>query len=560
MCIRTRLYVIAILGLALIIWLCALGYGRWCVSQVDQEMSYFALVLRRAGVQEKVSINGGIYSVVDGEVQRDGAQINRDTELRALRLAYAKALARHSPLLAMPGSDPDSFDKAVDQLVRIREELSRLQKNKKAADTVRSGLYPVVFLHAAADIERARQTFLKDGDEKSMQAYQRTQQNAVHAYVQDIEKFKTAFIAIVPRNANIYVDAAYIITPDGILKTVDSLRHGIGETARKIAARDRCIAGDVEACNSNDLEEASLPLPEIEPLSPEAKAAARDSLSLITESNSPMPNTYTGRPILLDRSACAGGMDRAPLFVFRLRTLLDDHSLVRPFYIGDLRFTRVDDSKSGFDEFMRRKDVEYVYDSAFRHYTCLALAEDYAKTYPIDYVISLASSTPLSAYAKQKDASALRLIERQLATGTVSEADAVAYIATAANLDMPLPVEIRNRLETIRLQMVDRSAGLEEFIRMMTWIEDLNTKLSTDEKVPVDLDAQYLFYVRSAFLALFMGGNPSFVGVQQVPLQINNLPPSQEPYVYFSLLTPRERDRAVHDLRIFTAIHTYPSD
>lgn len=210
--------------LAAVVAVLCIGIGVWWYRQY--ETRYFTSTLERAGID-----TGG--------------------SLPTLRLAYAQAMARNNPLIALPGVNPDELTTQVAALAKLMEELAALQTNAGDAEAIRA-LYPVDFLGAAAALERARVAFVASGSAHDAALYEKAQRDALAKYRNDLERFRNAYLQVVPESIGAYATPTRIITRDATLKALDTLQSGMEVTAHKIAARTACVRGLFIRCSAND--------------------------------------------------------------------------------------------------------------------------------------------------------------------------------------------------------------------------------------------------------------------------------------------------------------------
>jgi hypothetical protein len=143
---------------------------------------------------------------------------------------------------------------------------------------------------------------------------------------------------------------------------------------------------------------------------------------------------------------------------------------------------------------------------------------------------------------------------RSSTNGTLDEAEAIRYVAAASDLfPGTAATGTANRYRDATLAFIDNSSRFDLFIKRVVDDESANLGLERAD-VPVEMSAQYLFYVRSGFFGLFMGGNPSVAGMQRPPVLSGD--PGKRPFVSYSSLRARlSADELERNMAFFFGIH-----
>jgi hypothetical protein len=271
------------------------------------------------------------------------------------------------------------------------------------------------------------------------------------------------------------------------------------------------------------------------------------------------------QPIELSNSLCTATISGAPIFLVVTDPTTDHTSpLTFPFFISDIRFEKQSTGQqTGFDAFFHAHGVTYIFNTPLSHYVCLALDNDAAQIFSTYNTATFAQETPVSTYASGSGAQELRSLEARLAkgNGTITQSDAVAYITEADTLPPAMaPTSTTRTLESLSLQMQDNSSGFDNFVRDIVQTERANMR-AVGKGVPVNIEAPYVFYVRSAFLGLYMGYNSSYVGTHDSLFPPNNVPMGEQPFILYSELphTPALRETVVHDIAAYFLLHDDPS-
>jgi len=508
--------------------------------------------MQNAQVNERVVVDGTAFDVNGKNVSMasTGEPVEGEAALPALRLAYAKVAAERSPLMALPNIDIASFNTDISDLSDTESMLAGIQSTTSDKVAVGSSLYPISFLQAASATEAARLAFIASGSDTDEAAYERAQMEAVNAYQSDIASFKSSFQEIVPASTDEYADATYVITRAGILNELQSLAEGNETVSSVLQSRDACIAGKFDECDPSALQFATTTAPAPQQISPSQEQLADQVFSIWKKLS--VPGAYTTQQIDLSQSACADELGGADRFVL----VLSGTTVEKLTYLGDIRFVKAsDESETAFGTFMASRGITYVYDSPLSHYTCSALDDDLADIFSVWDISNFARTTPMSRYATGSQAVQLRTLEAKLGSGTtIDESDAVTYLIDAMQASTTAPSAMTQQLNSLYLERFDGDAGLPRFVQNIAWIESANVQLY-HQHVPIALDAEYLFYIRSAFLGLFLSNDPSVVGPQPQPFPLDTVPIAQQPYVLFSQLDAAQQAKATSDLYSFIQLH-----
>lgn len=530
---------------------CVIGYATWSLQKdeshhQEQESAFFSAALNRANVTDSVSVSGNEYKVINGKVTNGGQSIDGPLALAALRLAYAKTLARRTPLMALPNVSPDSLAVSIEMLERVQGDLSDIQTNGNDADAVRSSLYPMRFLKAMVSVIRARNAFLASGNGTDYAAYARAQRIAAATYERDAALFTDVYTHIVPTNATDYADAAYIINRKDVLEQMTVLRSGVRNTVERLNVRERCIGGITVDCDTKDLEFGALP--ELRVFAGSDKPDVEKELFAAITARPVNGMQFEPRAVRLTYSKCTDSYG-APLFA--IRTLPQSrYTLIAPLFVGNMRLIREKDAESvDFGRALLSMGFRYVYSSPFVHYSCLAFPADYARLVSIVEIEDFIRSTHASAYASGGDYQLLSRLEWSIASSSqpVREEDVRAYMSALVHIPVSKYDDaLRHAFEELYAEQVDQNAGFDQLLHFIARTEYEDISLMRIN-IPFTLDARYLFYARSAFLGLFMANNPSVVGPQAILLKPNTVPLSDQPYLRYSELSTIERARALSD-------------
>lgn len=545
---------------ALVLALIALSYvvtSRYASARAEAEQRFFISAFRDAALDESVVIRGATYTIIGGNVTQGGERVDTFDALPPLRLAYAKLLARRSPIMALSGVDPGSLVEAVSQLEATADGLGRIQQDARAESLVRTSLYPTDFLRAAAAAEQARRAFISSGSDIDATLYSEAVARMLRTYRADLRAFTTAFLSIVPKTAAPYADAALIFDRATFVEQLRALDVGARQAESLLQERERCLLGHIAACDAIDIHRVDVAIMHAGEGTSEYSALAEEVMDIVLAHGPQGGLEAETRPIRLSDSVCTreSGL---PLFIL-VKKLEPGraYNSVRPFYVGDMRFyTSGPGTESAFTSYFRSLELTYIFDTPFTHYTCALLHDDTARIFTALDIARFAGDARLGT--RTGDA-ALSALEERLTAPDIPlyESDTSQYLNSIASgaYHLLTPAE-RDTVDALVLSMRDKSAGFDEYVRDIARIEQLNLH-AIETGMPVALSAQYLFLIRSGFLGLFMATHPSILGDTSLLFETNQVSRDQQPYVYYSDVRrdPKERDKMIRDFAAFIRAH-----
>ena len=528
----------------------------------EKELLFFSSALRDAYVTENVSFAGTSFEVTGGVVSENGVIISGLAALPALRLAYEKTLARRSPLISLPGTDPASLLNAVTKLVQARDQLANLDVNKNYADVIRSSLYPIDFLQDAAKLESDRQTFLQSGSDADAARYENMLRLTISDYEKDIGLYRAAFVAVVPYNIRPYTTAGLYVDRSAALSAIDDLATGVGGTRSVFEERLACVGGVVQLCDSGAIALPELSQETAAPLPASALQTARTVRAILAQGlQSPALDTV---PLIqLNSSSCLAATTLPPLFaVFPATSWIDGSEREAAMFVGDIRFNKTSSYPTvPFEEFFASRNSEYVPNDFMSHYDCPYLGSDSGRLFAVQAVSDAVQQTPMSVYATGKTKETLTQLEKLLlpSDALLKESDALSYVRAVEQLaEKPdAPAALSDEAAALALVFKEPSAGFESVVTKITEIEERNALSSTQRELPVDLTAPTLFYYRGAFVSLFMGDNASVVGNPDSFFTSYSVPEDEQPYVYYSALSGDAgvKQKLISDMQTYYGVH-----
>ena len=539
----------AILGIAACLFLGSLYLAK---ERDARALLFFSETLLNAGADERVIVHGTAYEVRDGRAYVQGTEIIGLEALPPLKLAYQKALARRSPLLALPSIDPERLESAAKALQSTAEKLADIQESPGHAHLVRSALYPATFLAKAANLERERLAFLSSGDAKDAIVYERALRETLAAYTEGLQSFRMAFDRAVPENARDYATTRSIISKNSVLDALRELSQSAQSVAETLRQRGRCMDGWVSACREDELAARLLPQKPERRASPASLMLAREIQTLL--SNAGFPFHTSGHMVVeLSESACADPEHASLPALFAMYTdyTSDGSSYERAVAIDDLRIVRSETyAHIPFFQYFHAHGATYV-PAFINFYTCLEQGRDLSTISGVRAVRAFAERASLSALVPGEAARAQGL-ERALSSSLIREADALEYLALIEERADSLPPEIVREAKSLALQLDYGSAGLED--QAFEVAELQNAVMEANENgVASDLEAPYLFFVRSNFLTVFMAANPSFNGSSADFFELNAIAQEERPYITYSAL--RDDSGALDQLKRDVALY-----
>lgn len=481
-------------------------------------------------------------------------------EFASLRVEYSRTLAEHSPLLALPGVDPDRLENSIFELERAAEGLSSLQSEEGAAQSVRSTLYPLGFLRAMATLERARTDFISFGDEEHMRVYLEARKRAVRAYKRDLNRFEESFDTYVAQNDDKLVLAGQLMSSNDMKKTLGRMRDGIENTQRILIAESLCLHGFTFECDESRLSTRLSIGREPEAVN---TSQVRSTRALVAEIFR-QPEIGEKSFIALSDVACIEDGYTAPTFI-----IYDENmpagmpSAERISMVSDMRFL-LSERLTGVAFYKRlfEKGILYVLASPFLHYSCMQLGEDAGRAFVVNAVREFATSHPFdtieSPYADEISA-----LESSLAKEIVHARDAEKYVLLGKTIEREAvtPDSVRKTLSDIALGMTYKTYGTEDLLLILAKTEQLDAA-ARKSGVAADLSASNLFFTRSGMQITFLTHNPSVAGDGLFTLSTAHVPETKTPYIYLSDfdLTAPVRAKIIEDSRDFVELlgHSFP--
>jgi hypothetical protein len=494
---------------------------RHAVREQDAASTFFRTTLQAAHVSETIVLGQKRYYVADGSVRSaTGETVSGSETFQALRVAYALTLARRSPLLAIPGVDLDALKQGVGGLEEVQKKLAEIQNTKTDKSLVASALYPISFLKSIAATEEARRAFLLSGSDADENKYQVSLSVTINSFKSDLAAYKSAFESVVDTKERPYMLLDGTVSPGSVLTALSELGDGIHGTETALTKRSACLKGNIEACDPSDVQ---LPMPEpvsepqnvgsdeLPPLAKEVRSLFADALK--------NPAFATSTAIELSESSCVQNLPQPYYFVVQDQPRATDSDILPIAYIGDIFAYRTADfaanKNAGVIHFLSDHNVSYYPAIMTAYYQCEDSGSDMGRIFGVLATADFARQNPsLSPEAAGK------LAGKEV----LSEANARTFVRDALSKtqsDTTTSKETLDGITAISLVLDDNSAGFDRLVSEIVAVENDNLRMK-DAGIPVDMSANYFFFVRSAFLSLFLAGNPSVVAGKRISLFENH--------------------------------------
>jgi hypothetical protein len=443
--------------------------------------------------------------------------------------AYALALARYEPLLALAGTNPAALAAAANELEEAQLELATLQESGEAARLVRSGLYPTQFLRSLAVLEEARQAFLRTGSAREGARYEGALEQAIAALRDDAQTFETTFKHAVPTDTPPYQVPSGTVSRSSILAALTELKERVQALSAEHARRKQCIYEDTVGCT----------MPSPSTLMPQASAGSgvraetpplvEEVLSIRAEllADAALP----GAPVVaLERSACVPSFPSPHYFLAREESA---GPLAPPIeFVGDILLHRIPPAAPGpVLRYLAERGAGYYPPSPVAFYQCPGIGSDLGKIF-----------AALDIYREFGSSSAI-----------MSEGGAAQLLRDA------LEEESEGYTE-LALAFKNQSAHFEALVKEIAAFGK-NDAAMKRAGIPVDVSALYLFYVKSGFPSLYLGFNASAVGESVSIYESGDAEALRERLVLWSEIRETlSREELLGHMRVFFTMHDNPQE
>lgn len=512
-------------------------------------ISFFSTALAREGIEETVLVAGTPYRVQNGQASlASGAPASERQTLQALRVAYAAAVAQHSPLFGMAGTDPDELERLSRALQEVAVGLAALQEAGPVVHDLTGALYPTAFLAALADTERARREFIETPSDDLSRKYDDALETVLKAYEKDLRAFIDAFERNVDEDMN-YRVLSGVVTKQSFL---EGTREALQQITRvQEAHRDRkaCMRGRVDHCVIEDLALPKVGLSETAELSPSDTSTAEELLSIYKEALS-RKTRFEGAVIALNGGACVPGMSDPQLYFLREKT--DEET---PYIGGSLWYIHnlfsyetehfaqlLKDERVTPLTILRDAEVLFAHYKPTAYYLCPELGAD----------ISEARAT-LFAYA------ALDIPVASFTGGHPILQETVAREQVERVLEaFPTDRERYEKALEAAAMFAEHGGGLELLLEEVVLNQRSNI-LQYGAGLSPDMSAQSQFFAKSGFVSLYLLHHQT-MGRSSISIfkERHRGPEDMRLLSWPALRDMLPREKIVRDLEVFFLMHIEP--
>lgn len=468
-----------------------------CIAYGTHAYFFFSRELQHQGITESVRVGTRMYSVDKGMVFSGDARITGVPALRALRIAYGKALAERLPLMGLEGTNPDALRKNTTLLKKTMDEISLLQKTSEDASLVRNALYPIDFLYALSSLESKRMQFIASGSELDLHSYQQSFDPVFRYGMQDSKRLIDAFayetLSAKPPKT---VGFAGTMTATSTTLSFASIPNSLVDMRKQVNKRSLCLYGVTWLCPTLSLP--AIALQDTEPLQTDVvrtlhtfnKTRIASLFRLVTKT-SVYDKLYT--PVDLERSTCLASLP-APYNMETSILLQINFDLFH--YLNNMYFIPTAGESGPVPEFLRDTyGLTYLKINPMAFYLCPHLVED----------VSVAQATLRTAALARNYPDIPNPHRAALLSGVPDSKDAIGYMrdATSRMERETLPTAYTQELISLSLMFTQKGAGLDAVVAHIVDISAHDLRL-VQEGAPFDLSAKNLFYTHTAAPSLFL--------------------------------------------------------
>ncbi|TSC62227.1 MAG: hypothetical protein Athens041674_532 [Parcubacteria group bacterium Athens0416_74] len=467
--------------------------------------AFFSSVLHMMGTHETVVVRGEALRIIDGKVETEnGTAAFPSAERKALRIAYARALARRDPILGIPGNDPRFLAESVNQLSEVMDALVKKQTSAQDASSVRS-MYPIRFLQSLAALEESRIAFIESGSDADELAYRAALSRTLAAGRFDSTSLDRALAVVAAGEEMRFQGFGGPISIRSMRDATRSIETQFGELENQARRLDMCLGGDVDSCYPSTLvvDRAFTEFPKETPrVSGSARSRIREVTALYAQTTTKRasPVFTDGTPIVLTQSTCLSELP--PPYVVLLGGT-SPWGIAPIWYVADIYFSPTKGSDAVILQYLAENhDIHYGRINPMMFYTCPDMGVDLAKAWAVRSTAEFALEHPEVAPTHR---------ERLLSHGDIwYESDAYAYMR-AALAETPIQrttLTVREELEFVALLWNRNGVGLDGVLASIVRTE--SNRLDMYERgVPFDVSAKTNLLTRSAIPTLLLSDGQS---------------------------------------------------
>jgi hypothetical protein len=486
---RVIVAVSSLLFLTVLLYTVFVAYNQW------RQISFFSLSLREAEVSEEVTIGTKTYDVTGGTVLFNNKKVRSTEVLLPLRLAYAKTLARRSPIFGLSGVNLKKLEQEMANIQAVAEVLADTQLTPESHERVLRSLYPAEFLDALTKAEKARRTFLLSGNIIDKIEYEKHISKVTDAARFDIIFFKQTVAQAVPDDEK-YIFRDGVVTRDSIVIALDEMIEAFSQKEFEVKRRQACTGGTISACKENDLlidlphakQTGSLPLSQTE------------SVRSILADGSNNPTIYDAPIVVLTHSFCLDSLPAPYPFISYKYDIAENTSKSRIMYTGNIVFVESDITGEGgkFLKLFAERNLRYVKTPTTSFYACMHTGSDTGKVRSVYVISSFASQHPELAPSEAE-----RLFHDP---HVIYESDAYEYLDAALSaLRKSSDYKLENELIDIAVSAANMTERLEDLFGDMAFLDERYVNLKKSGLIEVKFPERTLLLSRSGFFVLFLG-------------------------------------------------------
>ncbi|MDP3726120.1 MAG: hypothetical protein Q8R36_02895 [bacterium] len=382
-----------------------------------------------------ISIYNNQYFVERGNV-RSAYSVYPFEENIALRIAHAIVLNKFDPLFAIEGTDPQELKLVVEKLDASLNEISALFNAKEQA-IIKDTFYPISFLNALSENEKLRQEFIHTPSYARSLKYYQSLKRVIDLYDAYAERLKFVFQNISTNSQNAtYNFIGGNLTPSSYVSLLENIRAEIKNRKSELKKRTSCLRYFSSSCPSLKTAFYNFTQPHVgaTPIKTDRNAIPStifQNKNIIDAYFEISAHDKKILPILvLQSSSCF--VDFSPVYYKTRKYFNDDvkNKVFEPIFLNDIYFYDARNHPSPYIIALRKKGIEYVYQTITNLYMCPDIEEDYFRLITLDTIRELLLKNKLFANDKTDSVNiAAGLLEKRIiASETVYEVDMIAYV------------------------------------------------------------------------------------------------------------------------------------